>query len=109
MTKRELAAVPKPPEDPPQRRRRHRQTDPEAVQAKERAKVPDSERDTLVFLKSELQKRIADAPTHAIARLIKEFREVDKELRILDAKLAREAKEGNCKSSADEAWDDDDL
>jgi hypothetical protein len=58
------------------------------------------------MLHTTLKTRIADAPTHAIARLIKEFREVDAAIRAIDAKAERAAGEATGKTTDDE-WDDD--
>lgn len=100
MAQRNLSAV---PEAHPKIRQRKTRT---RVQL-DTPKLEDSERDTLVMLRDQLKARIADAPTHAIARLIKEFREVDKEIRALDAKAQHEAEEAA--EVADEAWSDDEI
>lgn len=77
-----------------------------ADQRKQAPSLDESERETLVWARTQLRRRIAEAPTHAIGRLIKEFREIDKEIRTLDAKAQREIED---ETAADEIWDDDDI
>ena len=99
---RKLAAV-----AAPQKRARRAAKPVSQPEVRRPPKLDESERDTLVFAREQLRARIADAPTHAIARLIKEFREVDRDLRMIDAKAEREADEEG--EVTDDAWDDGEI
>lgn len=67
----------------------------------------DDEREMLVMLRNTLKSRIAEAPTHTLAALVKQFREVDKEIRTIDAKVQHDAEEAS--EATDEVWDDDSI
>lgn len=62
-----------------------------------------SERDTLVVLRRMLATQIdsADMPGHALAQLVRQFRDVDAQIRAIDARAAEAA-------AADEPDDEDD-
>jgi hypothetical protein len=66
--------------------------------------VEMSERSLLVALRKKAAESIdAGPPAHALPPLIRQLRELDSEIRALDARAAEEEDEGAI--SADEAWD----
>jgi hypothetical protein len=114
--KTNLAAVPE--EVPPKTRARATRAKVSAgkppakrAQSRRRGKAIDidDERETLIMLRTTLKKKIDDAPTHAIAAIVKQFRDVDREIRAIDAKAAQQAEEDGDDDGDDEGWSDDDL
>jgi hypothetical protein len=100
------------PEKPTRRSRKRNDADQlraaagmDADQRKQPPKL-DDEREMLVVLRTELKARIKEAPTHAIAALIRQFREIDRDIRAMDAKAARDAAEASG-TGGDDDWDDD--
>lgn len=64
-----------------------------------------SERALLVKMRTTLAERIdGEIPAHALAPLIRQLRDVDREIRALDLRAKEEAKEHA--ASADEQWDE---
>lgn len=69
--------------------------------------LDETERESLLFLRSHLRSEIDKATGQALASLIRQFREVDKDIRAIDAMAAREAEEAEEPGDAD--WDDDEI
>jgi hypothetical protein len=72
-----------------------------------KATLGRSERDTLVVLRRKLATQIDsdDLPGHALAQLVRQFRDVDAQIRALDARAAEEAAAAD---DPDDDLDDDD-
>lgn len=63
-----------------------------------------SERELLVMMRERLAAEIdSDVPPHTLAPLIRQLREVDKEIRLLDEKRSQES--GDDDAPSDEAFD----
>ncbi len=91
-----LRAVPRRPSQP---RRRLPRTLKAAV------KLP--ERDLLVALRSKIAAEIdAGVPAHTLAGLVKQLRDLDREIRVLDVRAElEEAEAGKVAVRGDRAWD----
>jgi hypothetical protein len=66
--------------------------------------VDRSERELLVMMRARLASEIdGGVPPHTLAPLVRQLREIDKEIRLLDAKAEQEA--GDDSVRPDDAWD----
>jgi hypothetical protein len=74
--------------------------------------VDGTERDVLVALRCKLAARLdADVPNHAFGELVRQFREVDSQIRVMDVRerAAAEAEAADADDDGEDgpAWDDD--
>jgi hypothetical protein len=79
---------------------------PERPRAKDlKEAVERSERELLVTMRARLAAEIdGGVPPHTLAPLARQLREIDKEIRLLDAKAKQESDDDSARPD-DEAWD----
>lgn len=75
-----------------------------------KAAADSSERDLLVMMREKISDEIGNGvPPHTLAPLMRQMREIDKEIRAIDQRAKHEAEEDGDENVTDEAWDEEAL